>query len=90
MNVTAPPTETHPLDQALALSPADVAEGASATGARSFTGAPHPAYANMVGPFGGVSAAQMLQAVCLHPGRLGTDTGAHATVPFPSGVLGLR
>ncbi|MBP7451479.1 MAG: thioesterase family protein [Ottowia sp.] len=84
MNVTAPPTETHPLDQALALSPADVAEGASATGARSFTGAPHPAYANMVGPFGGVSAAQMLQAVCLHPGRLGDPISL--TVNFAAGV----
>ena len=30
-----------------------------------------PAYANMVGPFGGITAAQALNAVLLHPQRLG-------------------
>ena len=58
---------THPLDEALALQP----EAAAADGTRSFVGAPHPAYGNMVGPFGGASAAQMLQSVLLHPDRLG-------------------
>ncbi|MFM7026771.1 MAG: acyl-CoA thioesterase, partial [Limnohabitans sp.] len=29
------------------------------------------AYANMVGPFGGTTAAQLLQAACLHPDRRG-------------------
>jgi acyl-CoA thioesterase len=37
----------------------------------SFTGHTSPAYANMVGPFGGVTAAQALQAVLQHPQRLG-------------------
>jgi acyl-coenzyme A thioesterase PaaI-like protein len=31
----------------------------------------HPAYANMVGPYGGITAAQALQAVLQQPGCLG-------------------
>lgn len=34
----------------------------------------HPAYGNMVGPFGGITAAQALQAVMLDPARLGEPT----------------
>ena len=52
----------HPFDQALALT--EQAPGV-------YAGQPHPAYANMVGPFGGVTAAQMLQAVMQHPERQG-------------------
>jgi acyl-CoA thioesterase len=37
----------------------------------TFLGHTSPAYANMVGPFGGVTAAQALNAVLLHPQRLG-------------------
>ncbi len=37
----------------------------------SFLGSTSPAYGNMVGPFGGVTAASLLQAVLLHPDRLG-------------------
>ena len=47
-------TDQHPFDQAIALTP--TAEGA-------YTGATSPAYANMVGPFGGVTAAVALNAV---------------------------
>ncbi|MDB5941275.1 MAG: hypothetical protein JWQ13_841 [Ramlibacter sp.] len=36
-----------------------------------FLGHTSPAYANMVGPFGGVTAAQALNAVLQHPERLG-------------------
>jgi acyl-CoA thioesterase len=54
--------QPHPFDQAIALTP--TAEGA-------FAGATSPAYANMVGPFGGMSAAQVLQAVLLHPALVG-------------------
>jgi acyl-CoA thioesterase len=54
--------QPHPFDQAIALTP--TAEG-------EFAGATSPAYANMVGPFGGMSAAQVLQSVMLHPSRLG-------------------
>ena len=37
----------------------------------SFLGHTSPAYANMVGPFGGITAAQALNAVLQHPQRLG-------------------
>ena len=53
---------THVFDQAIALA-------AQADG--SFTGQTSPAYANMVGPFGGIMAAQVLNAVMQHPARLG-------------------
>jgi len=53
---------SHPFDSAVALQPQ--AEGA-------FLGHTSPAYANMVGPFGGITAAQALNAVLLHPQRLG-------------------
>jgi acyl-CoA thioesterase len=52
----------HVFDQAIALQ-------LQADG--SFAGHTSTAYANMVGPFGGISAAQMMQAVLLHPQRLG-------------------
>jgi acyl-CoA thioesterase len=52
----------HPLDEAIDL---------RATAPHEVTGATHPAYANMIGPFGGTTAAQLLQAVMLHPERLG-------------------
>lgn len=55
-------TFQHPFDQAIALTP--TAEG-------EYTGATSPAYANMVGPFGGVTAAVALNAVLQHPALLG-------------------
>jgi acyl-CoA thioesterase len=66
----------HPFDQAVALAP--LADGL-------WQGQPHPAYANMVGPFGGVTAAQMLQAVMLHPARLGEPVAL--TVNFAAALL---
>lgn len=65
MNDTASP---HPFDQAIALQPTGAADE---TGAVHYRGHTSPAYANMVGPFGGITAAQALQAVMLHPQRLG-------------------
>lgn len=65
----------HPFDQAIdlqALSPGE------------FTGTTHPAYANMVGPFGGTTAAQLLQAAWLHPERLGEPVAL--TVNFAAPV----
>jgi len=66
---TSTPIETnmqhpssHPLDQATRLAHSD--DGA-------FAGSTHPAYANMVGPFGGLTAATMLNAALTHPARLG-------------------
>lgn len=52
----------HPLDEAIAQSPQP--DG-------TLLGHTSPAYANMVGPFGGVTAAQVLNAVLQHPQRLG-------------------
>lgn len=55
----------HPFDEAVALSPVGGEDP------HRFAGAAHPGYANMVGPFGGITAAQALQAVLLHPQRRG-------------------
>lgn len=52
----------HPFDRAIALQ-------TSAPG--HYNGQTDSMYANMVGPFGGVTAATALQAVCLHPDCLG-------------------
>ena len=52
----------HPFDQAIALVPQ--ADGTQ-------LGHTSPAYANVVGPFGGITTAQALQAVLMHPKRLG-------------------
>jgi hypothetical protein len=52
----------HPLDQALAL---------QAQGEGRWHGRTHPDWANMVGPFGGITAAQLLQAAMLDPRALG-------------------
>src|SRR6185437_8054365 len=55
-------TDTHPFDEALRLDTisADVRRGRT-----------HPEWANMVGPFGGITAAAMLAAVEGHPDRIG-------------------
>ncbi|MGI9132721.1 MAG: acyl-CoA thioesterase, partial [Rhodoferax sp.] len=65
----------HPLDQALALTP---------QGANLWHGQTSAAYANMVGPFGGISAAQAMQAVLQHPQRLGEPVAL--TVNFASAL----
>lgn len=52
----------HAFDQAVAL---------QANGDGSFQGSTSPAYANMIGPYGGITAAQCLNAVLVHPERLG-------------------
>lgn len=53
---------SHVLDEAIRL---------TAAGDNIFMGATHPAYANMVGPYGGASGAALLNAALLHPSRLG-------------------
>lgn len=58
-------TQTHAFDKALALTP-----GGSQPGL--YTGAASADYWNMVGPFGGTTAAVLLRAVLQHPGLLGT------------------
>lgn len=65
----------HPFDRAIDLKP--VGEG-------RFVGATAAAYANMVGPYGGVTAATMLRAVLLHPMLLGEPLAL--TVNFAAAV----
>ena len=52
----------HPFDAAIALQP---------RGDNAFTGETSPAYANFIGPYGGITAAQAINAVLVHPQRLG-------------------
>ena len=66
---------SHPFDQAIAL---------TASGASTFTGATSPAYANMVGPYGGITAATALNAVMQHPDLLGEPVSL--TVNFCAAV----
>lgn len=66
----------HPFDSAVALQPQ--ADG-------TFLGHTSPAYANMVGPFGGVTAAQALNAALLHPQRLGDPISL--TVNFAAALV---
>ncbi len=53
----------HPFDQALQLTSGD--------SVNTFAGATSPAYWNMVGPFGGYTAALAVRAVMQHPALLG-------------------
>lgn len=68
----------HALDQAIALSPA---------GDDTFIGHTSPAYANMVGLFGGIIAATLLNAVMKHPARLGEPVSqtVHYAAPVADG-----
>lgn len=52
----------HVFDRAVALAP---------QGGDLFQGHTSPPYANMIGPYGGITAAQALQAVMQHPQRVG-------------------
>lgn len=52
----------HVFDEAIALTP---------MGEHQWAGNTHPAYANMVGPFGGITTAQVVAAMLQHPQRLG-------------------
>ena len=58
-------TPQHPFDKAIALHHSDIRVG-------HFTGTTSPDYWNMVGPFGGTTAALALQSVVQHPDVLGT------------------
>lgn len=65
----------HPFDQAIALKP---------TAENTFQGATSPDYANMVGPYGGITAATALNAVLQHPALLGEPVAL--TVNFCAAV----
>jgi acyl-CoA thioesterase len=65
----------HAFDAAIALEPQP--DG-------SFLGRTSPDYANFIGPYGGLTAAQCLQAVMLHPQRVGEPVAF--TVNFAAAV----
>ena len=65
----------HPFDSAIAL---------TVTKAGDVTGCTSPAYENMVGPYGGITAAVLVQAVTGHADCLGEI--AALTVNYASGV----
>ncbi|HEX2212948.1 MAG TPA: thioesterase family protein, partial [Mycobacterium sp.] len=65
---------SHPFDDALTLTPSD----------GGWRGHTSPAWANMVGPFGGVTAAVLLRAVESHPQRTGDPVAL--TVNFAAPV----
>lgn len=67
--------ELHPFDQAIALQP--LAPG-------RWSGRTSAAYGNMIGPYGGLTAAQLLQAVLLSPDLLGEPVAL--TVNFAAAV----
>lgn len=75
----------HPFDEAVALDAVPAAEHAGADAPHRFTGHTHAAYANMVGPFGGITAAQALAAVLQHPHRLGEPISF--TANFAAGLV---
>lgn len=67
----------HPFDQALRLSHSDLRAGL-------FSGQTSPDYWNMVGPFGGTTAAIVLQSVLRHPDLLGVPVAL--TVNFAAAL----
>jgi acyl-CoA thioesterase len=69
----------HPFDEAI-----DLRASALQNAPHEFTGTTHPAYANMVGPFGGTTSAQLLQSAMLHAERLGEPVAL--TVNFAAPV----
>lgn len=73
--------DTHPLDGAVRLHA--LADG-------EYDGHTSPAYANMVGPFGGAIAAPMLNAAMLHPARLGNPLALTVNFAGPVADGGFR
>jgi acyl-CoA thioesterase len=69
---------THPFDRALTLEHSDIRAGL-------FTGVTSPDYWNMVGPFGGTTAALAMQAVLRHPDLLGEPIAI--TVNYAAAVV---
>jgi acyl-CoA thioesterase len=64
---------THPFDAAIQLE----------AGGQGLAGRTVPEYANMVGPFGGASAAALLRAVELHPERAGSPVALTVNFAAP-------
>jgi acyl-CoA thioesterase len=74
---------THDFDAAIRLTPAGVHRFAAAT---------HPAHANMVGPYGGVTAALLLNGALQHPERQGDPISltVNFAAPVAHGALELE
>ncbi len=70
--------KAHPFDEAINLRASALQDTP-----HEFTGST-PAYANMIGPFGGTTSAQLLQSALLHPERLGEPVAL--TVNFAAPV----
>lgn len=68
--------QVHPFDDAIALAP---------RGGGTYAGATSPAYANMVGPYGGITAATLLEGVERHPERIGTPVSLTVNYAGPVG-----
>ncbi len=68
--------DPHPFDAAVRL---------SAEGGNRFSGTTSAAYANMVGPFGGITCAVLLQAVLVHEQRQGDPIAS--TVNFAAPIV---
>ncbi len=85
MNTTTVPGSQaiHPFDQALQLQAGPDED--------HWLGCTSPAYANMVGPFGGITAAQALAGVLNHPRRLGDPVAltVNFTAPVADGAFDL-
>jgi hypothetical protein len=75
--MTSTSSAPHPLDEALRLTSTEFPG--------QYEGHTHPAYWNMVGPFGGVTAAALLQAVMQHPERLGEPLSLTVNYAGPLG-----
>lgn len=75
--------ETHPFDAAITLQP--LPDG-------SWQGHTSAAYGNMIGPYGGITAAQCLNAVLLHPDRLGDPVAftINFAAPVADGAFRVR
>jgi len=65
----------HPFDQAVAL---------VAAGEHEWTGQTSASYANFIGPYGGITAAQLMAAVMAHPQRIGDPVAL--TINFAAAV----
>ena len=72
----------HPFDQAIHLTGA----------ADNYRGHTSPAYANMVGPFGGITAAVLLKALLDHPQRQGEPVTitVNFAAPIQDGAFGIE
>lgn len=70
----------------------DAAIALTRSGDDTYSGQTHPAYANMVGPFGGAIGATLLNAVMCHPARLGDPVSltVHYAAPIADGEFSVQ